>query len=135
MVNYSIQAKKTKIRGHKKVGLRRDVVEYDSRLEARVAQCLLRDDVYFEPHKKYDVFHRNGDRFSYTIDFDLCRPYKLKGVSDLVSAVEVKGVLKGHDFDRKDAWEYRTDRNMWIATTALVRYWYDEGIVEAKYQR
>lgn len=110
------------------MGLDRDVVEYDSRLEARVAQCLLREKIEFEPHMKYSVIDRNGEPFSYTIDFDLRYPTKLSGVSDIVHAIEVKGVLKKHDFDRKDAWEYSTNKKMWIATPALVRYWYEHGI-------
>ena len=133
MVNYTFQAKKTNISGHNSVGLQDDVIQYDSRLEARVAQCLLRSHIAFEPHQEYKVLGRDGRWFNYTIDFDLKRGYKLRGVSELVDSIEVKGVLKKRDFDRKDAFEYSFDRKMWIATRAIVRYWYEEGIVDKRY--
>lgn len=132
MVDYSIQAKKTKLSGHDHLG--EDIVEYHSRLEARVAQLCLRNEIYFKPHKTYEVIDRDGDEFNYSPDFVFKRPHKLAGVSKPVSALEVKGVLKPHDFVRSDAWEYTTDRNMWIALPAHVRYWYEHefsrGVLE-----
>lgn len=89
----------------------------------------------FRPHVNYRVFDRNGKPFNYTVDFDLIKPYKVSGVSELINAIEVKGVLNPYDFDRKEAWEYRTDKKMWIATTALVKYWYEHGIKARRYSR
>jgi len=133
LVDYHIRAKKTKISGHReRAGLEHDVVEYDSRLEGRVAQCLLREYISFRPHQTYTVFDRRGKPYNYTIDFELNQPYKVNGVREIIDAIEVKGVLKPHDFDRKDAWEYHTDKKMWIATPSLVRYWYEHGIKNTK---
>lgn len=129
IVDYTQKAKKTKIEGHSEyIGLEQDVIEYDSRLEARCAQCLLRERIKFQPHKKYEVIDRNGEPFNYEIDFDLKRPTKFSGIDRLVDSLEVKGVLKPHDFKRKDAFEYSANRDMWICTEALVRYWYEHGM-------
>lgn len=130
MVDYTIQNKPTRIQGHSRVGLEEDVITYDSQLEAKVGVALIRDRVRFQPHVQYEVFGRDGMPFYYTIDFDLQQPRKLRGIGELVDSVEVKGVLSRKDFDRKDAFEYTHDRDMWIATPALVEYWVDEGIME-----
>lgn len=74
------------------------------------------------------MIDRDGNPFSYEIDFDLNKPKKLSGLDQIVDSIEVKGVLKPHDFDRKEAFEYTYDKNMWIATPALVEYWYQHGI-------
>lgn len=130
MVDYTYLNKPTKIRGHKRIGLKKDVFKYDSRLEAKVGVALIRDRIKFKPHVTYRVYSRTGIPFQYTIDFDLEHPTKIRGVSELVDSIEAKGVLKNNDFDRKDAFEYSHDRNMWIATPSLIEYWIEEGITK-----
>jgi len=135
VVDYTVPANKSILKGHRRVGLPYDKHRYDSDLERAVAMLNIRNGLKFQPHKTYQVTDRDGTSFEYTPDFVYSRPYKFKGITKPVSAIEVKGVLKPNDFRRLDAWEYTEDRNMWIALPGLVKYWCQHSFVEDDYRR
>jgi len=107
-------------------------VQYDSYLEAKCASILSAYDVSFKHHVQFDVFNRQGQPFSYTIDFVLGEPQKFSGIPYLVDVLEVKGVLSAHDIDRLDALEYCHNKSGWIVLAPLLDLWFSDGLFKGK---
>ena len=107
-------------------------VWYDSRMEARVARLLYGNRIKFEPHKKFQVYGRDGEPYFYTVDFFLITPIKLAGIPSPVTALEVKGILTKKDIHRCDALDYAHFCKTWIVTEPLIRMWELEGIFWVK---
>ncbi len=124
----SYRAVKTKVAGHAAIGLPEDEHLYDSKLEAKCAEILLRHGIKFKPHVKFECFDREGKTFFYTVDFLFDEPQKLKGISTLVNAIEVKGYLRSEDFLRIDALKFRHHVRTWIVAANLVDLWDREGM-------
>jgi hypothetical protein len=129
------RAVKTKVSGHKKIGLPEDVHEYDSKLEARCAEILLKHGIKFTPHVTFQCFDKNTEGpkpFKYTVDFLFDQPQQLNGISPAVDAIEVKGFLSGDDILRRDSLKYFHRKRAWITTRDMVEMWSREGIRDEK---
>jgi hypothetical protein len=107
-------------------------VQYDSYLEAKCASILSAYGIDFKHHIQFDVFNRQGQPFSYTIDFVLSEPHKFSGIPYLVDVLEVKGVLSLHDIDRLDALEYCHNKSGWIVLAPLLDLWFYDGLFKGK---
>jgi len=107
-------------------------VQYDSYLEAKCAAILSAYGVSFEHHVQFDVFIRQGEPVSYTIDFVLREPQKLSGIPYIVNVLEVKGVLTSRDIDRLDALEYCHNKSGWIVLAPLLDLWFSDGLFKGK---
>lgn len=129
---YRGKAIRTKVIGHAAIGLSEDVHEYDSKLEARCAQVFLRHGIQFKPHVRFQCIDRNGNPFTYEVDFLFKRPIKLPGISPAVDAIEVKGVLRQSDTDRIDALKYKHNIRTWVATETLIQMWEHDSIPPEK---
>lgn len=116
--SFYLKAIPTKVGGHL----------FASRLEARMARILHGNKIEFEPHKKFQVFGRDGEKYFYTVDFYLKRPYKFAGIPWAVTAIEVKGILTKKDIHRCDALDYCHFCKTWIVTDSLLRMWELEGL-------
>lgn len=126
------RAIRTSVSGHRSVGLEYDVHEYDSRLEARFAELLISNGIRFKPHVKFSCCDRNIEnptKFFYTVDFVFETPQKLKGITDILNGVEVKGVLVDHDHLRIDSMKFHHQMNIYIALPNLVDYWARCGLL------
>ncbi|OGY64609.1 MAG: hypothetical protein A3I89_01650 [Candidatus Harrisonbacteria bacterium RIFCSPLOWO2_02_FULL_41_11] len=127
-----IRGIKTKVEGHKKIGLPEDIYEYDSRLEARCAQIFIKHGIRFKPHVRFDCFDKNIEKgikkFTYTVDFLFELPQSLLGISPIVDAIEVKGRLKRRDLLRIEALEFFHEKRTYIATETLIDLWERDGI-------
>lgn len=119
---------KTKVSGHKIIGLAEDIHEYDSRLEARCAQVLIKAGIRFKPHVKFDCIDREGKHFTYEVDFLFETSQKMLGISAAIEAIEVKGVLTRHDLLRIEALKFKHGVRTFITTEPLIGMWEREGV-------
>lgn len=126
------RAVRTKVSGHKAIGLAEDEHVYDSKLEAKCAEILLRHGIKFKPHVKFNCIDTEGKPFEYTVDFLFYEPQKFKGIRDAVDAIEVKGFLTDRDFLRKKALWFKHDLRAYIALSGVIDYWGREGIKKNK---
>jgi len=124
---YKHRGVKTRVSGHKKIGLPYDVHEYDSKLEARCAKILLKYGIKFKPHVKFECKDEDGMLFHYTVDFLFPKPQKLAGIG-FINALEVKGVLRFHDLDRIEALNKSHNIKTFIVLEPLIDMWETEGI-------
>ncbi|MDO8572019.1 MAG: hypothetical protein Q7R79_05050 [bacterium] len=118
----------TKVSGHKTIGLKEDVFEYASYLEARFAKLLIEAGVRFKPHQRYPVYGEEGEQFTYAVDFVLEQPQKFGFWDGFYLAVEVKGVLSYKDLRRKKALEHTHDLPTFILTEPLIDLYEREGL-------
>jgi len=125
---YKAHAVKVKIAGHKKIELEEDVHEYASRLEARCAEVLIKHEVRFKPHVKFNCVDREGKPFTYEVDFLFEEPKKFLGISEAIDAIEVKGVLSRHDFLRRTALKFKHGIDAYIALEPIIQLWENEGV-------
>lgn len=125
---YKHKAIKEKVAGHKKIGLPEDIYEYDSKLEARCAKILLKHEIKFKPHVKFDCVDRDGKPFTYQVDFLFEEPRKFLGISSAVDALEVKGVLTRHDLLRIEALKFKHGVRTFIVLEPLIRMWENDGV-------
>lgn len=126
--DYTMRAQPTKVRGHNLVGLLYDEYEYASKLEASFAHLLIRHRIPFTPHVKFPCIGPTGKVFNFIVDFLFHRPVKLQGCAQHVMAVEVKGVLKPHDFTRAEALKYCHGLRCFIVTEPLIAYYQAYGL-------
>lgn len=117
---------RTKVLGHHIVGLDDNAHIYDSKLEAKMATILLRNRIVFKPHVKFELFNREGDSFTYTLDFLFKYYHKLSKVPVAVRGVEVKGKLSNNS--RVAAFKFKTNDQIWEADSDLVEYWDQNGL-------
>lgn len=125
---YTGRAIKEKVSGHKAIGLAEDVHEYASLLEARCAKILLKHNIRFKPHVKFDCVDREGKSFTYEVDFLFEEPKKFLGISEAIDAIEVKGVLSRHDFLRRTALKFKHGIDAYIALEPIIQLWEHEGV-------
>ena len=116
---YSIQAKPGEYRGHK----------YDSQLEIKFAQLLDEYSVVYAPHQTFTIYWRNGDEHKYTVDFLFYSPQKFVGIPYRIHFLEVKGTVRKHDINRKDALEYCYDVRGYVAETQLIEMWERDQLI------
>ena len=126
--DYTMRAQPTKVRGHNLVGLLYDEYEYASKLEASFAHLLIKHRIPFTPHVKFPCIGPTGKVFAFVVDFLFHRPVKLQGCAQHVMAVEVKGVLKPHDFTRAEALKYCHGLRCFIVTEPLIAYYNAYGL-------
>jgi hypothetical protein len=132
---YKYQAKKVIVSGHTKIGLPYNDHTYASQLEAKMAVILLQNKIFFEPHKKFDVFDRHGQSFTYTVDFVFDVPRKFGFMPGWVMGLEVKGVLQYKDLRRKDALEYCHNLPIFLVTEPIMEVWQREGLWKDDYNK
>jgi len=125
---YTGRAVKEKVGGHKAVGLPEDVHEYASMLEARCAKILLKHNIRFKPHVKFDCVDREGKPFTYEVDFLFEEPKKFLGISEAIDAIEVKGVLSRHDLLRRTALKFKHGIDAYIVLEPIIQLWENEGV-------
>ncbi len=125
---YRGKAIRTKVSGHKSIGLEEDVFEYDSRLEARCAQVLIKAGIRFKPHVKFDCFDTERKSFTYEVDFLFESSQKMLGISAAIEAIEVKGALSKHDLLRIAALKYIHNIRTFIVLKELIEMWEREGV-------
>ena len=124
MNEYNYKAVKTIVGNH----------TYDSRLEGSVAALLTSYHIEFLPHQKYYLFDREGKNFSYELDFYFPKPQKFLGTG-WIDGIEVKGILKKHDFLRRDALHYKMGIDVFIATEPIIKCWIYTGLYKNKPQK
>lgn len=115
---YKFAAKPGTYRGH----------YYQSQMEIRFAKLLDKYKIAFKPHQKYEVIARDGSTFTYNVDFELKRPYKLVGISGAVTFIEIKGPANKHDIIRMEALMYTTGKNGFVVYNPLLKLWECEGL-------
>jgi len=115
---YNMQAKPGEYRGH----------EYDSQLEIEFAQLLDEYSVVYAPHQTFTIYWRNGSEHQYTVDFLFYAPQKFVGIPYRIHFLEVKGVVRKHDINRKDALEYCYDCSGYVAKKQLIEMWKRDGL-------
>lgn len=125
---YTGRAVKENVAGHKSIGLKEDIHEYASLLEARCAKLLIKHVIRFKPHVKFECVDRDGKPFIYEVDFLFEEPKKFLGVSDAIDAIEVKGVLSRHDLLRRTALKFRHNIEVYIALEPMIQFWEREGV-------
>lgn len=127
-MSYRYSAIKTAVSGHQAIGLADDVVEYDSRMEAKLAILLIREGIRFLPHRMFKVFAPDGYEFTYRLDFLFLEPQKFAGISHFVMGLEIKGRLKPHDFVRQEALKYVHGIRTYMVLDPLLDFWYEYGM-------
>lgn len=115
---YNMEAKPGEYRGH----------EWDSQLEIKMARLLDKNGVVYAPHQTFNIYWRNGDKFTYEVDFLFYRPEKFVGIPRRIHFLEVKGVVREHDINRKDALEYCYDCYGYIAEGQLIQMWQRDNL-------
>lgn len=116
------------VKGHKLIGHEEDEHYYDSILESRMATLLLKHRVRFFPHRTFRCVRRDGSMFTYEVDFVFEIPLKFAGISMPVNGLEVKGVLKPHDFTRVDALKYSHHIRIYNVLSPLIEFWERNGM-------
>jgi hypothetical protein len=116
---YSIEAKPQEYRGHM----------YESSLECKTAKLLDEYGIVYAPHQSFEIFWRNGENHTYTVDFLFYRPQKFVGIPYRIHFLEVKGVVREHDINRKDALEYCYDCKGYVAEPQLIKMWKRDELV------
>ena len=119
---------KTKVSGHKGIGLEEDIHEYDCRPEARCSVVLIKAGIRFKPQVKFNCINREGDPFTYEVDFLFETSQKMLGISAAIEAIEVKGILTRHDLLRIEALKFKHGIRTFIVTEPLIGMWEREGI-------
>ena len=116
---YSIEAKPQNYRGHK----------YASKLEVKAAKLLDEYSIVYAPHQTFNIYWRNGDKHEYTVDFLFYSPQKFVGIPYRIHFLEVKGVVREHDINRKDALEYCYDCKGYVAEPQLINMWQRDELI------
>jgi len=127
---YRWKAKPCEVMGHHKAGLPYDKHKYASQMEGKLAILLIKAEIEFIPHVKFQCFDRKGEPFNYTVDFLFRQPQSLVGISSLMDFIEIKGALTKHDLLRKESLEFCHNLNGWIVGSLLLRLWEREGFTK-----
>lgn len=104
-------------------------VTYDSRLEARMAEILIKANVPFVPHARFEVRGPEGIITVKEVDFLLKRLVQPIWSSHFIMGIECKGWLSPKDYQRLHELE-AVGVPTYIATQPIIDFWYRYGFLQ-----